>query len=241
MRSKNVLTKKIISSLFIMLFFTLSLHAEKIFFSAASMTGQTGDNKRNTTKLIGEAYVKTETMEIYADSIELSGEDYRKIIAEGNIKGKNIEAKMDFTCSYLEYDRQTKIALLKGDVSLTDLENDVKAQAQIIEYNQNTQIAVLQVQIKLLQKNNTCTGSYAIYQKKAQLLDISGNAQVRQGEDLFRAQSISLNLDTQEIELLGNVQGTVTQKNEEKSEEKNTEKKENPEEQKTDAEAGGGN
>lgn len=210
-----VLTKKSICSL---LFFTLisfSLHAEKIFFSAASMTGQTGEGKRNVTKLIGQAYVKTDTMEIYADSIELSGEDYRKIIAEGNITGKNIEAKMDFTCSYLEYDRKTKIAILKGDVSLTDLENDVKAQAQIIEYNQDTEIAVLQVQIKLLQKNNTCTGAYAIYQKKAQLLDISGNAQVRQGDDLFRAQSISLNLDTQEIELTGNVQGTVTQKNEE--------------------------
>lgn len=207
--------RKIIFSLLLILFAS-SLYAEKIFFSAASMTGQTGDNKKNTTKLTGEAYVKTETMEIYADSIELSGEEYRKIVAEGNIRGKNLETKMDFTCSYLEYDRTTKIALLKGDVSLTDIENDVKAEAQIIEYNQDTEIAVLQVQIKLLQKNNTCTGSYAIYQKKAQMLDISGNAQVKQGDDTFRAQSISLNLDTQEIELTGNVQGTVTQKNDKK-------------------------
>ena len=117
---------------------------------------------------------------------------------------------MEFTCDSLEYDRTTKLASLKGNVNLEDKDNDVKAKAQIIDYNQDTEIAVLQVQINLTQKDNVCSGSYAVYYKKAQLLEISGNAQVKQDDDVFHAQHITLDLDTQDITLGGNVKGTVT-------------------------------
>ena len=80
--------------------------------------------------------------------------------------------------------------MLQGNVHLVDLENDVKADAQIIEYSQNTNIAVLQIGINLTQKKNICTGSYAVYQKNEQMLEISGNAQVKQDQDVFRAQQI---------------------------------------------------
>lgn len=186
------------------------LHAEKIVFSASSMTGKAGDQNA-TTKLIGQAFVQTASMEISADEIELSGENYRYIKAKGNITGKNLDSKMEFTCDSLEYDRETKVAVLKGDVSLTDTENDVKASAQIIEYNQTTEVAIMQIQIKLTQKDNTCNGAYAVYQKNKKMLELSGNAQVKQKQDVFRAQQISLNLDTQEISLNGNVKGSVVQ------------------------------
>ena len=118
---------------------------------------------------------------------------------------------MDFTCDSLEYDRTTKIALLKGNVKLDDKDNDVKAESQIIEYNQDTEIAILQIQIKLTQKDNVCSGSYAIYYKTNQLLELSGNAQVKQKDDVFRAQNITLDMNTQDITLGGNVKGKVTE------------------------------
>ena len=173
------------------------------------MNGQAG-NTNTTTSLSGNAYIKTETMEIQADDVELSGDNYRYIKATGHISGKNLKSNMEFTCDSLEYDRTTKLASLRGNVKLEDKENDVKADAQIIDYNQDTEIAVLQVQIKLTQKDNICSGSYAVYYKKAQLLEISGNAQVKQDDDLFRAQHITLDMNTQDITLGGNVKGTVT-------------------------------
>ena len=184
--------------------------AEKITFSAGNMSGQAGDSSATTT-LTGGAFIQTSSMEISADQIELSGDDYRFINASGNISGKNLETKMEFTCDSMSYDRQTKVAVLQGNVHLVDLENDVKADAQIIEYSQNTNIAVLQIDIKLTQKKNVCTGSYAVYQKNEQMLQISGNAQVKQEEDVFRAQQITLNLETQNITLSGNVKGSVTE------------------------------
>ena len=73
------------------------------------MTGQAG-NTNTTTYLSGNAYIKTDSMEIQADSIELSGEDYKNIKAQGKVVGKNLEANMEFTCDSLDYNRVTKVA-----------------------------------------------------------------------------------------------------------------------------------
>ncbi len=196
----------------------MPLPAEKILFSANRMTGQAG-NTNTTTTLSGNAYIKTESMEIQADNVELSGDNYRYIKSTGNISGNNSEAHIEFTCDALEYDRTTKIALLKGNVKLLDKDNDVTANAQIIEYNQDSEIAILQIQINLTQKENVCSGSYAVYYKDTQLLEISGNAQVKQNEDVFRAQYITLDMNTQDITLGGNVKGKVTDTKEPEPEE----------------------
>jgi hypothetical protein len=79
---------------------TFNLFAEEIKFSADSMSGVSG-SKTDETKLTGNAFVKTSTMEIKADMISLNGEDFRYITAEGNVEGKNTETKMDFSCGKL--------------------------------------------------------------------------------------------------------------------------------------------
>jgi len=56
--------------------------------------------------------------------------------------------------------------------------------------------------------------------KKQKLLELSGNAQITQNKDTFRAQHISLNMETQEITLDGNVRGSVTESKGEKSDER---------------------
>lgn len=214
-----------------LLLFTLAItpaltSAEKISFSADSMSGTVGD-KSDSTTLSGEAYVLTDTMEIAADVINMSGKDFRYIEATGSIKGKNMESEMEFTCGRMKYDRETKIAQLIDNVSLTDTKNEVTAKAQLIEYNQETDIAVMHIDIELKQKDNTCTGAYAVYRKKSQMLELSGNAQIQQGNDTFRAQEITLDLDSQEITLDGRVKGSII--DERKS--KETEETQKPESQ----------
>lgn len=191
------------------LFATFNSTAEKINFRADYMTGRNG-SKSDTTKLIGNAFVQTETMEIKADTITMSGDNFRYITAEGSVDGLNTESEMTFTCGKMKYDRTTKIAYLEDSVKMVDKKNEVTADAQIIEYNQKTEVALMQIGVKILQKDNTCTGAHAIYRKKEQTLDLSGNPKITQGEDTFRAQEISLNMDTNEITLDGRVSGSVT-------------------------------
>lgn len=205
---KNSKSTAILSIFLASAFTTATLPAEKITFSADSMTGIVGD-KSDSTTLSGEAYVLTDSMEIYADQIGLSGSNFRFIEAQGNIKGKNMESELEFTCEKLKYDRETKIAELSDNVNLKDTKNDVNAKAQIIEYNQNTDTAVMQIEIQLTQKDNVCTGAFAIYRKNDQMLELRGNSQIKQGQDTFRAQQITLDLTSQEITLDGRVKGSI--------------------------------
>lgn len=189
---------------------------EEITFSGDSMRGSVSSSsdssKESFTVLSGNAVVKTSTMEIRADSIELTGDDFNIIKARGNISGTNTESELEFKAQTLEYDREQKIVTLTGDVELKDLKNDVTAKAQIIEYDQNTDVAIMQIDVELKQKENVCTGAYSVYRKKEQTLDLSGNASVKQKDDMFRAQSISFNMDTEEIVLDGNIRGMVKTK-----------------------------
>ena len=223
--NKNICIKKIIISL---VSFSLNFlcFAEKIQFSANSMTGKTNDSS-STTQLDGNAYILTETIEISADSISLFGDDYRFIKALGNIKGKNLETKMEFSADVLNFDRTTKIATLTGNVKLIDIENSVTAKAQRIEYDQEKEIAILQIEVNLTQKENECSGAYAIYHKIDQILELSGNAQVKQKQDTFRAQNIHFNMETEEIKLGGNVKGSVTEKKDSKTTETTPKKDKN--------------
>ncbi len=200
----SVLKKAPLVLLLLLPFQTVS---ENIKFSTDSMTGSIS-SKNNTTILTGNAKVITESMEISADQIQITGENYRFITATGNVSGKS--ESFDFTCGRLTYDRETKRANLQDSVTLIDEQNDVTAQAEIIEYNQESEIAVMQIDVNIQQKNNTCVASYAIYRKEGQMLDLSGNPNIQQGNDIFRAQQISLNLETQQITLDGRVRGTVS-------------------------------
>ena len=185
------------------------IFAEEITFSADKMNGSTGENSEYS-KLSGNAFIKTESMEIRADEIILSGKDFRFINATGNVSGKSIESEFDFSCQQMEYDRETEIAILKGNVSMIDTKNEINASAQIIEYNQKTEVAYMQINVKLVQKNNTCTGANAIYKKKEQTLELSGTPQIVKDKDNFKANEIFMNLETEEIILDGKVRGSVS-------------------------------
>lgn len=219
---------KKVSFILLVLIFSSKLFSETIVFSADMMTGRAGDSSSSTV-LKGNSSVKTDTIEINASSISLSGEDYSKISAQGSIKGINKKSNLEFSCDNLEYNRKTEIILLYGNVNFEDKSNKVTAKAQIIEYNQKTEVATLQVQINLVKDDNTCTGSYAIYNKNEQILELSGNATVTQKDDSFRAQYIRLDLDSQNITLDGNVKGSVKDvKNQEENPSTETEDSTNP-------------
>ncbi len=201
--------KRIFFILAISLFFSFVLFAETITFRADRMTGST-KKSGDVTTLQGNAIIKTEDMELSADSIELSGKDFRNIKASGNISGKIISSQMDFTCQDMTYDRTAKVARLQNGVHLVDHQNNVEADADLVDYNQNTEVAVLQIGVSLIQKENHCTAAYALYRKNDQTLTLTGNPPVKQNENTFRAQEIILNLDTQEITLDGRVRGSAT-------------------------------
>lgn len=195
--------------------FSQEASQEIIEFSAKKMSGSMKQNQDYTT-LSGGATIKTASMEIQADTIELYGTDFRFIKAEGSVRGVQQEEGLEFTCTTMEYDREEKIALFSGNVVLQDKENEVVAKAQRIEYRELSAIAIMQVAVELTKDESLCTCAFALYRKDEKLLEMTGNPQVVQGNDSFRAQEIVFNLDTEEITLEGGVKGKVTETGEKK-------------------------
>ena len=186
---------------------------DTIVFSASSMTGSTSETNEYT-RLQGGARIQTNTLDIKADSIQLSGSNYRSIIAEKNVEGADTEGGFTFTCNSLRYDRETKITVLEGAVAMHDTKNDVHVKAEYIEYNQATETALIQINVEITQENSVCTSAFAVYRKKIQMLELSGSPRVTESDNVFRAQEIVFNLDTKEITLDGKVSGTVIDKKE---------------------------
>jgi lipopolysaccharide export system protein LptA len=207
-----------ITTAFFILIFPAFFFADTITFTAQVMSGYTG-KKNEYTLLEGSAEIKTSKIQIFADKIELSGEDFRFVTASGSVKGKNLEDDMDFTCEILRYDREQEIVTMQNNAVIMDNPNGVTAKAEMIQYNQRTEIALMQINIELRQKDSVCTAAFAIYRKDKQILEMSGDPKIEKGSDIFRAREITMNLDTEEIRLDGRVRGTVVDSREEKSSE----------------------
>ncbi len=189
-------------------FISITLFSQTITFSANSMSG-TVNNTNDVTRLVGDAFVKTDSIELNADEIELSGTDYRYVKASGNIKGIYTEAGFTFQCESITYDRDLEIAVLEGAVFMIDTENDVELKAAFVEYDQKTEVALIQIDVEIVKDDSICTSAFALYRKDIQILELSGSPKVTQGEDIFQSHEIIFNLDTEEITLVGNVQGTI--------------------------------
>lgn len=183
--------------------------AEKtISFSAKTMSGNTG-KKTESTVLEGSATVTVGTLTISGDRIELSGKDYRFVKATGTVNGKDTEKEFSFSAQTLMYDRELEVATFQGDAKLFDTRNDVEASATVISYNQDTEVALLQSDVRLVRKNIDCTSGFALYRRTTSLLELTGRPVVLRDGDEFRADRITVNLDTEYISLDGSVGGVL--------------------------------
>jgi len=203
-------TRKCVPVILLLLAFAPCLaSADKpISFSADQMSGAAG-KKNETTELNGNAVVTVGTLRITGDLIELTGKDYRYVTATGNVHGSDSEKGFSFSAAQLNYDRDTEVASFQGDASLSDTKNKVEASAGMISYNQKTEIAFLQVNVKLKRNEIDCSSGFALYRRTISMLDLSGSPLVNRSGDEFRADRISVNLETEYITLDGTVSGKL--------------------------------
>lgn len=179
-----------------------------ISFSAEQMSGS-ARKSNSSTVLEGHAVVTVGSLRISGDRIELSGKDYRFVSATGTVEGTDEEKGFSFTAEELSYDRDLEVATFRGNVTLDDSKHDVESSAGLIMYNQKTEVAYLQADVKLKRKNIDCTSNFALYRRTISMLELSGNPEVVRDGDLFQAERITVNLETEHIALDGSVSGTL--------------------------------
>ncbi|MDR0526513.1 MAG: LptA/OstA family protein [Spirochaetaceae bacterium] len=189
-------------------FAPLFLFAEKFNFEADRMTGGRATG-RETTVLVGNAQVVSDNLFIKADRIEISGKDNRFIECSGAVSGRDEKKQIFFTTDKMLYDRNSKKLVMEGNSSLEDKKNEVVARGRHIEYDDGTEIAIFQISVRMFKDDIVCRSEYAVYRRDAKILDLSGFPVVYKKDDEFRADRISVDLDTDDVIMEGSVSGAI--------------------------------
>lgn len=183
--------------------------AEPFSFSADSMSGAMTEGRERAI-LVGNALVVSGAMRIRADRIELYGADFRYAECTGAVGVVDDEKGLRLSTERLFYDRRDKVARLTGPSVMEDRKNKVVIKGDYIENDDQRKVAVVQVNVRILKENLACRAEFARYDREAKSLELSGSPVVKRDRDEFRASTILVDLDTEDITLVGSVSGSVS-------------------------------
>lgn len=182
--------------------------ADSFTFSADSVKSVLAKGKERTS-LSGKARVKSDTINITADAIEISGSGYSTLVCKGNVEADDQKNGIHLSAPALTYDRTHSIALLEGPSVLEDSKNKVVMKANWIQDDGDKGITVAQVNVRILKDGLACRSEYVVYRRANHVLELSGAPRVVRNGDEYRATRMVVNTETEEIILEGAVAGSV--------------------------------
>lgn len=192
--------------------FTLPLIAEDISFQGGStrMNMQQGSK---TVLLENSAEVQAGSILLRSNTIELYGEDFSYVRCEGDVFLQDEERGISLVTSSLLYDREKETLLIDSWVELEDTNNQVTASAARMEFFLKDGIVLLQVQARLLKHTDdgpmVCRSDYMTFDRDKEMLDLKGRASIVWKPDTYEAQTITVDLKTEEIRMEGSIKGTI--------------------------------
>jgi lipopolysaccharide export system protein LptA len=92
---------------------------------------------------------------------------------------------------------------------MSDLKNEMVVKGGFIEDRDTEQITIVQIGVRIFKKDIACRAEFAKYWREKKILELSGMPWVSKGADVYQAARITINLDTEDISLEGDVQGTI--------------------------------
>lgn len=186
-------------------------------FSGDSTSISFSEDDRRTI-LTGNARIRSEDLLILAEKIELSGEDFRYARGRGNVQVENSSQKITLTTESLFYDREREFVRIRDYAEMVDLKNEIVVKCGYLEYFSESELAIFQIGVRILKASEdgqmVCRSDFARYDRNADSLQLSGDPVVYWKGDRYSAVSITINLDTDEISLEGDVEGEFTADNE---------------------------
>jgi lipopolysaccharide export system protein LptA len=159
--------------------------------------------------LKGNARVDTEDMKITADEIDLFGKDFIYVQCRGNVRVVDAKRGIELSSRELFYNRNEKIARIKGNAVMTDLKNEMVVKGGFIEDRESEQLTIVQIGVRILKKDLVCRSEFAKYWRDRKVLELSGMPFVTRKGDEYQATRIVVDLDTEQMTFEGDVKGTL--------------------------------
>ena len=185
--------------------------ADTFRFSADRMESVIAEG-RERALLSGNARLTADDLVISADTIELSGKNWRWARCSGSVTATDEEQGIRLTTEVLVYDRQTRISRLEGESVLEDSRNRVVLKAFWMENDEERKVVSARAGVRVFKDKTSARAAMLTYRRDDQSIELSGSARVLRDGDEYKAERIILNLETDEITLTGGVSGTVIKK-----------------------------
>ncbi len=203
--------KRLVPALFLCSALTLAASADPISFHADSIQASLAKGKERTI-LSGKASVKTGSISIVADRIELFGTDYIYLDCSGSVSVVDTERQIRLEAPALYYDRSIKLARAQGPSMLQDDRNKLVLKAEWIESDGENEITIAEVAVRIIKDKLACRAEYALYRRKENTLELTGAPTAYKDGDKYEASRIVVNTETEDIRLEGEVKGSVVEK-----------------------------
>lgn len=186
--------------------------AEPITFSGGA-TKLVMKEGRETVTLTGGAKIESGSMVLTADTITISGEEYRYVICSGSVHLTDTERGILLSTESLSYDRVDEHVLITGYVEIDDTANQVQASAFRLAYDVQPGLMELQVSVLLLRHTDSgamvCSSDTITYDRTKETLRMFGNARVKWDGDTYEAQRVEVDLKSEEIVMKGAIKGVI--------------------------------
>ncbi len=186
--------------------------AETITFSGGA-TKLVMKEGREMVTLTGGAEIESGTMVLTADTITISGEEYRYVTCSGRVHLTDTERGILLSTESLSYDRVDEHVLITGYVEIDDTANQVQASAFRLAYDVQPGLMELQVSVLLLRHTDSgvmiCSSDTITYDRTKETLRMLGNARVKWDGDTYEAQRVEVDLKSEEIAMKGAIKGVI--------------------------------
>jgi lipopolysaccharide export system protein LptA len=186
----------------------LAAGAETFTYSGDSVRATLAKGSERAV-LTGHATVRSDDVLISADEIELLGEKFTVALATGTVHVADAKRGIDLDASELWYDRSAKITRIRGNAEMADLKNEIVVKGGFLEDRDTEGLTIIQIGVRIFRKELICRSEFAKYWRDRKILELTGMPWVSRQGDEYRATKITINLDTEEIVLEGDVQGTA--------------------------------
>lgn len=192
--------------------FSILAFADDISFSGNESRIVLREGKENV-ELTRGAEVFCNGLRINADSITLSGSNWRYVSVTGNVKVVDEERDLSIMTSSLWYDRVDERLLIGTYFELDDRANEMSASAFLLEYDMANENLMLSGRVRLRKMNNgdlVSTRAESVrYDRTSDRMELLGSASVTWKDDQYSAEVISLDLKNDSIVLDTRIQGTI--------------------------------
>ena len=121
--------------------------ADPITFSADSVQASLAKDKERTI-LSGKASVKTGSVSILADRIELFGKDFTYLQCTGSVTVVDTDKKIRLESPSLYYDRDKKLLRAQGPSVLQDDKNNLVLKAEWIESDNESEVTLAAIAVR---------------------------------------------------------------------------------------------